>query len=145
MNHKNQVMKKILLPILAMTILISCEKSEKQVEKIEFIQSIQGGCEDHDSTFLKDQNWEPDTSYFTLENGNLDIFVGFTANCVRKFTTDQYIRNDTIFIEINRIPGPLAGCQCYFTFNFLFEGIIYNHHYYVNVDDYLHFYGFIEP
>jgi hypothetical protein len=138
-------MKKLLLPFLALAIIIGCQKSQKPVENLEFIKTIYSGCNDHDTSRLQNRGWEPDTSYYTLENGNLDIFVGFTANCAMHFTADSYIRNDTIFMDIDEHHTGLAGCVCYFTFDFLYEGITKPHHYVVNVADFIYFYGYIEP
>ena len=138
-------MKKLIIPFLVLLIFISCNKTEKEIENIDFIETIYGGCNINDTTNLKTLDLGPDTTYWTLENETLNIFVGFTANCCNHYSSETFIRNDSIFIDINNEGMPICGCICYYTFNYIFEGITEPHYYVVSVEDYWYYYGYVEP
>ncbi len=139
-------MKNILISFLLLSIFIGCEKpQDKKVDNVKFSEAVPGGCALGDSTHVKDGIIEPDTVYFTLQDGNLNVFVGFNAECCLKFATDSHIGNDTIFMYINYLPSSLCNCLCYYTYNFLFTGIVDPYYYVVNIDDWLIFNGQIAP
>jgi len=138
-------MKNILIFLLILSAFFGCQKQndqDKKPDNAKFTKTIPGGCA-VDTVNHKDIGI--DTVYYTLDNGDLNVFVGFNDECCLHFTTDSQIRNDTIFMNVIYIPGPVCGCLCYYTYNFFYTGIDHSYYYVVNVADWLIFKGKIEP
>jgi len=119
--------KLVLLLFLFSTLLISCNKSEKETSKLKdnltYIETIPGGCalgyESKESSLLI----EPDTVIYDINEDSLSIYVGFNAECGPDHSTNAKISNDTIYMFINRNNGPYANCGCYFIYDFHFSGL----------------------
>ena len=141
-------MKKVLfLVILFGTVLFfACQKSNPSVQKnsLKYIETIPGGCA-VDSINHYSRDFYPDTVIWDISNDSLTIFVGFNDACCLNFKTESNISNDTIYMNIIRIPGPVCYCMCYYTYEFLFTGIDHPYYYDVNLFDYKHFTGYIKP
>lgn len=140
-------MKKLnLFLLLLLLITYGCNKSSKDIAAADFKSYKHNGCVNPDTLYIKSANWLPDTSFYTLTNGNLDIFVGFTRNCCKNYeTANTYISNDTIYISMSNTCQVFASCICYFPFNFYYSGITTPYYYHVNIDNWIFFNGYIEP
>lgn len=138
-------MKKISMIIFMALIFFSCEKTEKRIDKLEFTEVIPGGCAININANQQKVNFDRDTVYYNTNKDSLSIFIGFNAECGPNHKTEAEISNDTIYIYLERKPGPFASCDCYFTYDFHFSGIVDPYYYVVNVDNWKYFYGFIEP
>ncbi len=141
-------MKKILLSvfIIGLVFFFACKKdgSSQKANTLQFVKTIPGGCAT-DSTMHGSRSFEPDTVIWHISNDSLSVFVGFNAECCRKFKTDENISNDTIYMNISLLPGPACNCLCYYTYDFLFTGINQPYYYLVTLPDDKTMAGYIEP
>ena len=136
-------MRKILISLLLLTTLISCDKYE--LGNLKYVETTKGGCFlEKDSALKNDPFIKPDTVTYTATNGSLNIFVGFNANCCSEYSTLSFIEGDSILITIQTTHIGLCNCICYYTYNFKFVGNADSYKYRVRVDDYLTFSGVIE-
>jgi hypothetical protein len=135
-------MKKLLIPILLIATLASCEKTRD----LKFSEAIAGGCALEKGASLKSIQL-PDINKvtYTVIDGNLVLFVGFNATCCGEFSTSSEVKGDSIIINILETRPGLCNCICYYTYNFKFIGTGKNYNYRVTVDNYLTFTGEIKP
>jgi hypothetical protein len=135
-------MKKLLIPILLIVALISCEKTGD----LKFSESVPGGCAlGKGGSNKASQVIGNDGVTYTKSNGNLELLVGFNATCCGEFSTSSDIKGDSIIIKIVSAKIGLCDCICYYTYNFKFIGSGDNFKYRVSVDNYLTFKGEIKP
>jgi hypothetical protein len=135
-------MRKILIPLLVLVTLISCDK--KEFGNLEYVETIEGGCFLEKSSSLKnDPFFEPDTVTYSVTNDSLNIFVGFNATCCSEYGSSSSIKEDSIIIKIQTSQLGMCNCICYYTYNFKFVGHANSYKYRVSVDDYLNFVGVI--
>jgi len=135
-------MKKILLSILSIATLISCEK----LGDLKFSEAIQGGCFlDKGVSSMNSLTLDKDTVYYTITDDDLDIFLGFNATCCGEYASNSEIKGDSILIEVKTTQIGMCNCICYYTYNFKFNGTGENYKYKVTVDDFLKFTGEIKP
>ena len=135
-------MKKLLIPILFIATMISCEKTGD----LKFSESIPGGCalgkgESNKGSQVIGTNGVT----YTILNGNLELLAGFNATCCGEYSTSSEIKGDSIIINILTTNLPLCNCICFYTYNFKFIGSGENFKYRVSVDNYLTFKGEIKP
>ncbi len=143
----------ITLFLILTVVLISCEKTNKEtteepeikIDNLTFVESIPGGCALGFDTITGHRSFDPDTVIYTINEDSLSIYVGFNVSCGPDHSTSATISNDTIYMYINRNPGPYASCMCYYIYDFHFSGLVDPYYYVVNIDDWKYFYGFIEP
>ena len=138
-------MKKTLILLLLTSIFFSCEKTEKKIDNLNFIEVIPGDCAIDPPVNYQSRDFEPDTVYYTINEDSLSIFVGFTSDCAAHHKTGTEISNDTIFIYIDRQDGPFANCICYFTYDFHYSGIVDPYNYAILRNGYVWRTGYIEP
>jgi hypothetical protein len=124
-------MKRILFLSSLILVLISCEK----LGDLKIAEIIPGGCNLENSGAHKGLLENIDKVTYTLEDGNLRIFVGFNATCCAKYTTSSDINNDVILIRITTTQPGMCNCLCYYTYDFTFTGRGENYNYKVTVDD----------
>jgi hypothetical protein len=135
-------MKKLLIPILLIAALISCEKTGD----LKFSESIPGGCALSKGESNKgSQVIGTEGVTYTILNGNLELLTGFNATCCGEFSTTSDIKGDSIIINILTTNAPLCNCICFYTYNLKFIGSGKNFKYRVSVDNYLTFKGEIKP
>ncbi len=130
--------------VLALIALFACKKEEKTVSNLEFIKTTPGGCAVSGTRNVND-SLMPDTVTWHIQNDSLTIHVRFIDACCRNFKTDASVSNDTIYMNIIAIPGPVCGCICDYEYDFLFTGISHPYYYFVNINDYKHMTGYIKP
>jgi hypothetical protein len=136
-------MKKILFPFILLTALISCDKEPGE---LKYSETIPGGCAAGKGTSVESYlTSETDRVICTIVDGNLDLFVGFSATCCGQYSTAYEIKGDTILIEILTTQAGQCNCICYYTFDFKFTGSGNNYKYQVRIDNKLTFSGEIKP
>lgn len=135
-------MKKLLIPILLIATIISCEKTGD----LKFSEAIPGGCALEKGASPKSVK-APGTNKvsFTINDGNLDLFVGFNATCCGQYSANSDIKGDSIIVKIITTQIGMCNCICYYTYNFKFIGTGANYKYRVTVDNDLTFTGKIDP
>jgi len=138
-------MKKTLILLLLTSILFACEKTETKIDNLSFIEVIPGECAIANPIIKQSRDFVPDTVYYTINEDSLTIFVGFTSVCAANHKTGTEISNDTIFIYIDRQNPNLPNCECYFTYDFHYSGIVDPYNYVVNIEGWKFFSGYIKP
>lgn len=134
-------MKKALLLLSLILGLISCEK----LEDLKTVGVIPGGCNLENKGFpIKGLLEDVDKVTYSIENGNLKIFVGFNATCCSKYSASSETKDNVILISIKTIQPGLCNCICYYTYDFTFSGTGENYNYKVNIDNRLIFTGKIK-
>ncbi len=141
-------MKRILFTLLAFSLFLffSCQKDHapKTDYNLQYVKTIPGGC----AVDILNQNArvnEPDTVIWHISNDTLSIMVGFNNECCMNFKTESNISNDTIYMNITWIPGPMCSCICYYTYDFLFTGINQPYYYLVTFPNGQTMSGYIKP
>jgi hypothetical protein len=135
-------MKKLLIPILLIAALISCEETSN----LKFSEVVWGGCALNRLDSNKgSQLSEIDSVTYSVLNGNLDLTAGFNATCCGEYSTSTDIKGDSIIIKILNTHQGTCDCICYYSYNFKFIGSGDNFKYRVSVDNYLTFKGEIKP
>lgn len=135
-------MKKLIIPILLISVCISCEKTGN----LKFSETVPGGCALEKGESAKgSQVTEPNGVTSSLVNGNLELLVGFNATCCGEYSTASDIKGDSIIITILNKKLGSCNCICYYSYNFRYIGTGGNYKYRVSVDDYLTFKGEIKP
>jgi hypothetical protein len=136
-------MKKLLLHVLFITAIISCNK---EPDDLKYLKMVPGGCAAEKGASVKNAlTSDIDKVSYTMTNGNLDILVGFNATCCGQYSSTTDIKGDTISIKINTTQAGLCNCICYYTYDFIFTGSGTNYNYLATVDDKLTFTGKINP
>lgn len=135
-------MKRIIILLSITSIITACETNR---EDIQLVKIVPGECALEDYNSKKSVFLQNDTLMYTLSGEKLDIKVGFNATCCTDYQTSSIITSDTIFININSEHPGLCDCICFYTYNFIFEGLSDSYAYKVNIDNYLVFSGIIEP
>ena len=136
-------MKKLLITILFFASLFGCTK---EIGDLSLSKTIPGGCfVDNGITGKNSLTTDIDTVSYSIENGILNIFVGFNATCCGEYSTSSQINGDIIVIKILTTKVGDCNCICYYTYNFIFNGSGKKYEYIVTVDDYLKFTGEIKP
>jgi len=141
-------MKKILFAILAIVsvMFFACQKdnSPKTKNQLRFNKTIPGGCA-VDSISHNQPEYCSDTVIWNISNDSLSILVGFNDECCKNFKTESAVSNDTIYMNIELIPGPVCNCICCYTYNFLFTGINQPYYYVVALPVGKTLTGYIKP
>ncbi len=136
-------MKKIMIPILLLMSLISCNKNE--LGRLNYVKTIAGGCALDKGSSLKNNTFaKTDTVTYSVTNDSLNIFVGFNATCCSEYCTSSSIKGDSILIKILTTNIGLCDCICYYTYYFKFSGSADSYMYHVSIDNYLNFVGQIK-
>jgi hypothetical protein len=136
-------MKKILIPIFLLAISISCDK---ELPGLKFSEAVPGGCALSKGISLNRVVLsEPDRATYTIVDGNLEIFVGFSGSCCGQYSTSSEIKNDTIFIIISPTDIGACNCICTYTYTFKFIGDGNNYNFKVTVNGTLLLNGKIKP
>ena len=138
-------MRTILISILFFVLFYSCDKTESKYGSMRLIETIPGGCATDETKSTKTAMIEQDTVTFTINDGELNLLIGFNGTCCGEYGTSSSIRNDTIIIDIKATQIGMCNCICYYTYNFIYYGITDSYNYVVNVDDYMIFKGLIMP
>jgi len=135
-------MKKLFLTILLIAAFFSCER----IGDLKYSEVIPGGCASVKSESAKgDQLIGIDGVTYSVQNGNLELLVGFNATCCGEYSTSSDIKGDSIIIRILNTKLGNCDCICYYTYNFKFVGTGENFKYRVSIDNYLTFKGEIKP
>ena len=122
--------------IFPLVINISCSRDDGPEEggDLVFIETLPGGCNGVEFGGMKTMVEEPDTVYFKVNNDTLDAFVGINYLCCAPFDTETRVSGDSIFMLIkDTCPEPMScycKCMCYYTWDFLFNGIEDREYYY---------------
>jgi len=110
-------MRRILILLLLLTTLFSCDKSERG--DLEHIRTIEGGCFlEKGSASKNDPFIKPDTVTYSVTDDSLNIFVGFNATCCSEYSASSSIKADSILIKIQTTQHGMCDCICYYTYNF---------------------------
>lgn len=115
------------------------------MSSLGFDKVVPGGCALEPSFGSDRSNFNHDTTYYRIVKDSLSIFLGFNADCGPDYSTAINISNDTIHMNLTRNIGPYANCSCYFIYDFYFTGVVEPCYYVVNIDDWIFFYGYVEP
>ncbi len=141
-------MKKILFALLAVVAVLffACQKDNapKTENQLRFIKTIPGGCA-VDGHSRNQSEIQRDTVIWSISNDSLSILVGFNEECCKNFKTESAVSNDTIYMNIEWIPGPVCNCICYYTYDFLFTGINQPYYYVVTLPTDKTMTGYIKP
>jgi len=122
------------------TLIISCTKD---LGDLKHSKTITSGC--LPSTTLKSSSYITDNVSYSIQNGNLHVYVVFHAGCCSMFTSSTDVKNGTIFIKINSNQIDPCNCICFFRFEFVFTGSGSYYNYDVTINDSLKFNGSINP
>lgn len=107
--------------------------------QLTFTEVDLGGCNDMDFKSAELFEDEPDTIKFTIDETDLNIFVGLNLTCCIEFETNSFISGDTIIMQINTLNDEVCNCMCYYTFDYSYSN--YNNQpfffYKFYIDDFL--------
>jgi len=84
---------------------------------------------------------DADTVSYSIEDGNLQLLVGFNAACCGAYSACSSVTNDTLVVEITTSQIGMCNCICYYTYTFEYTDVFSSFAYKVTVDDYLTFIG----
>jgi hypothetical protein len=140
-----KAVRTLLISILLPGLFYSCDKTENNYGNLQLTGTIPGGCATAKTKSGNSNLIEKDTVTFTVNNGELNLLVGFNGTCCGEYGTSSAIKNDTIFVKVKATQIGMCDCICYYTYNYRYEGITKSYSYSVNIDDYKLFEGLIEP
>jgi hypothetical protein len=136
-------MQKLFIPIILLTILMSCDK---ETGDLKYSKTIPGGCAVNEEISAKNSlTSETDGVTYTIADGNLNLLVGFNATCCGKYSASYEIKRDTIFVDLLTTQTGLCNCICYYTYNLIFVGNGNNYKYQVKIPNNQTFTGDINP
>jgi hypothetical protein len=131
-------MKTIIKLFLIVLVLTSCEKTQT----LKQTNLVLGGCNLEKQSVLK--SYGPEEVKYTITDNKLDMFVGINETCCGEYSSSTSIKKDVITVNIITTKTGLCNCDCYYTFDFIFENFTKMYNYNVYLDNKLIFSGQIQ-
>ena len=125
-------MRKLFIAIFTITLLLivlMCRQEEATLPvkpEINYLSTIQGGCNGKDSTELTgDETGKGNALLFLLKHDTLDVYIGLNYSCCTPFTTKTVVLQDSVFVDLNdNCPTTdqscYCDCNCYYIWDVLF-------------------------
>ncbi len=143
-------MKKLLFLSVIALLFFACQKNDHnqktdQNRNLKFEKVVPGGCASDSANSNHVVYEEPDTAYYTVNEDTITFFVGFNSVCCLHFDSETSISNDTIYMNLNLLDGPVCSCMCYYTYEFQFTGLTGPVYYVIDVaDGFWYFSGYVD-
>jgi hypothetical protein len=129
---------------IAIAFLYSCNNAQESTD-FKFIGTSRGGCADGNQPQMQTQVVKPDTIYYTFDNSDLIIHVGFTMSCCILYDDNAQIEGNKINMNITQLKSDPCDCICYYEFNFKFRNYSKKQYLYtVKIDGITKFDGVID-
>ena len=92
---------------------------------VKYIKTILGGCNTDATENLRSSDLQEDKVSFYATTDSIRVFVGINYTCSAPFETRCIIENNTVRMYITDVCEDASSCydrcDCYYTFEFIFE------------------------